>query len=102
VETQFVREPLMRLSKKVVAALSSQDVQQTIWLPRFVHLVTHAKTPAPDDLLARMARHERCLRLIDHTRPRPRAIAPLIYRHPVVREASRPEKATNVFNFWID
>ena len=46
----------MRLSKKVVAALSSQDVQQTIWLPRFVHLVTYAKTPAPDDLLARMAR----------------------------------------------
>jgi hypothetical protein len=72
VETQFVREPLMRLSKKVVAALSSQDVQQTIWLPRFVHLVTHAKTPAPDDLLARMARRGATLatmssRLIDHT-----------------------------------
>ena len=62
----------MRLSKKVVAALSSQDVQQTIWLPRFVHLVTHAKTPAPDDLLARMARRgatlaTMSLRLIDHT-----------------------------------
>jgi trehalose 6-phosphate synthase len=41
------------------------------------------------------------LRLIDHTRPRPRAIAPLIYRHPVVREVSRPEKATNVFNFGL-
>jgi hypothetical protein len=65
VETQFAREPLMRLSKKVVAALSSQDVQQTIWLPRFVHLVTHAKTPAPDDLLARKARRgatQRCRR----------------------------------------
>ncbi len=38
---------------------------------------------------------------IDHTRPRLRAIAPLIYRRAVVREVSRPEKATNVFNFEL-
>jgi hypothetical protein len=37
-ETNTLRRPQCQ------AALSSQDVQQTIWLPRFVHLVTHAKT----------------------------------------------------------
>jgi hypothetical protein len=72
VETQFVRQPLMIFRRNGSRNFASVD--------------TH------DD---------RAPGRIEHTRPWQPGHRPLIDRHAVVREISRPEKATNVFNFGL-